>query len=258
MTTSTARMLVAQTAKKLGIELPRALQSELKAAADLQGRVLAFLPDRTRDDLTTAVLAELKAKRDPLESPAVQRAVLAFQISNAEISSAANHASEDIVRSALLDNSDDILATWSQALDPDADDLMTAAEQMGDVDLNEVGTIRAHPVAYGMAMDALERFEIAAQGAQQLAALRNVTVPSTALYFLDADDAPRLHDLRVQAARHGGSAPSPYLLACNGIRPTFISTVAQLIERNGALAAHQQGQREAEDAARKEFIRLHH
>ena len=68
----------------------------------------------------------------------------------------------------------------------------------------------------------------------------------TALFFLD--DPTELPALKYAASELGENRPSPWLVARRGLKPTFIASVAELMERSARLSAHYERLREDAEA----------
>lgn len=236
MSTPAGASIVLRCNDKLGTPLPSKLAAKLADATALLESSRALTSERTRAVLTDAVVAELRAGTDPLDSPAVARAALADQLGNAGIGAAVSIAHEREIASALTESADTILASWSKSLAPHGDNILTAAQELASDDLHDLAGIQRHPVAYSKAVDALRRFDAAITGAMQLATIAHVRRPDYVLFFL-ADPA-RLRDAKEHAQQRGDSRPSPWTVARLGITPTLIASLGELMERGTAYRQH--------------------
>ena len=243
---STVRMILTSSAKALGVPLPTTLTDALGEAAELLGRSRELSAERTTSALVEAVLNELRNGADPLDSSEVQRAALGHQVASAGVVGAVAALSDDMITTALVEATDEILSDWSASLSEHSENLTSAAAKLGTDDLHDLPGIQRAPVAYSLAVEALRRFDAAVQGAQQLAALSRVSVPDVTLYFLP--DPARLPELMQAAALRSESRPSPWILARHSVAPRLVSSLGELMERS----AMQREQRAAADVEREQ------
>lgn len=142
---NSVRMILTASAKTLNVPLPDKLTASITEAVALQGKARALTSERTRAALTDAVVAELNAGKDPCDSSAVARAALADQIGQAGIGGAVAGMTDRLITTALVDATDDILSSWATALVPHADNLVSAANQLGTDNLHELSSIQRAP-----------------------------------------------------------------------------------------------------------------
>lgn len=117
LATRTAAPLVAATSRRLGVDLPKPVTEAMEAAAKLRNRAQADWLGHANQGITEAVAEALWAGRDPLASKAVQRALLAMQLSQANVAEPLRNHADQHAANAIIEHADAIIDTWRPAVD---------------------------------------------------------------------------------------------------------------------------------------------
>jgi hypothetical protein len=116
LATRTAAPLIAATSRRLGVDLPKPVAEALEAATKLRDSAWEQrLGDTT--DVATAVAEAIWADRDPLASKAVHRALLATQLSHADVEAALRNHADQHTADAIIEHADAIIDTWRPAVE---------------------------------------------------------------------------------------------------------------------------------------------
>ncbi|MBB2772330.1 UNVERIFIED_ORG: hypothetical protein GGE11_003255 [Mycolicibacterium obuense] len=221
--------LVKQTARTLGTELP----SEISDAVTAAERLVTAAEGIPRADLTGAVLDALAEGRDYHADKALLRRLIDGVLVSQGIVPAARGRGEDGIEAALVECTDQILGSWSKAIEPHSAALTKAAEVLPDLDnveaVKKAGVEAMHHWAnaqYGVKM-----WRAAVQGFRQIAGTARITAPDARLVMTDADPP-------------GNLPADPWVLARNGIPLSLPSSISEYQQR-----VANQAQRRTEQAA---------
>lgn len=126
------------TAHRLGATMPKTITTEHQKLVALTERARE-LNRATRNDLPAVVLAALEAGADPTTDPAVQQAVTGRAID--EVGAGIDAAVTNRTHAFLAEHGPDILAAFGKPFDTAAATLTTAAQRLGDVNLDDTGAV---------------------------------------------------------------------------------------------------------------------
>ncbi|MBJ7341616.1 hypothetical protein [Mycolicibacterium sp.] len=225
----------------LGVPLPKDLAAELARIAEFIDNAEAI---PSGGALVGTVLDALAEGRDDYHrDPEVIRMLLHHTLVNNGIAETAHDRANGEIASALVQYSDDTMATWARALQPHADALVAAAQVL-PADLDDVrGITRKGTDAlqhWASAQDALPKWHAAVDGVKALRSAARMGDADALLLISDAD-LQTLSEVRVTAASEG-TQPNVWTLARHGIRPRLVTDLGEIMERS---AAHQQQRAEA-------------
>ncbi|MDJ0325522.1 hypothetical protein QMG61_17320 [Cryobacterium sp. PH31-AA6] len=139
MTISLAQIQgIISTTETIGAIVPAEITKAVKRAANVREAVYAMTSDR--NELSTAVLAAIDAKRDPAADPEVQRITTMQALSDGVQTQVSNLADADAL-SALQGNVDTLIESWQEPFDKAAQEIATAAKRLGNIKLEEAAAI---------------------------------------------------------------------------------------------------------------------
>lgn len=118
--------IVEKSADELGVALPARYFEHIEQARTLAESVSAIARVQA-DQLTTAALTALEAGRDHHTDKNVLRLLLDRTLSLSGIDQTARERADQAFRNMLTDCADDILESWSDALEPHSEHLSAAA-----------------------------------------------------------------------------------------------------------------------------------
>jgi hypothetical protein len=220
LATRTLAPLVANTSKRLGVDLPQPVLDAMATANTLRTARRSLFNDVP--DLTTAVASAVLANKDPLASKDVQRALLAQQLDAVNIESRLSNRADDFAAAAVLENAPAIIDSWRPIVE-NADEALREFRTLAPgADLFDIALGARLPARtltpWGRARESAALLEILAKGWRQLAKATSVHMPDGAqpLIFADlsleqlaqldrnakADDVVRL-DVSLQLADFG-------------------------------------------------------
>lgn len=211
---------VRQSGRTLGVELPAAIGEQLAAAEDLVAKADEVAGSRA--SLVDAALDAIAAGKDYRADKTVTAGLLDSVLADLNIRAVARERADRGTADALVEQADNILASWSDALTPWSVKLVEAAQALPDDDLDNMAAIKSAGVdAYthlGNAQHARKLWFAAVSGFLQIALAARIGVPDKRL-ILTAADA-------------GNIEPDPWLLARNAIPLEFVRSIGDFMERS--------------------------
>ncbi|NMN93899.1 hypothetical protein [Antrihabitans stalactiti] len=232
---SAARQIVTQAARQLELPIPPAVVDGF-AEADRLARECGALV-ATHDQLAGAVLAAIRAGRDPAVDKAVRIAQLGVQLGLQSFGERGRAEADALVAGVLIQHSDELLEQWRGDLEADGEALVHAATALPTTDLDDTRSVlRAGAdalAAWTAAVEAVARFDLATTGFATLAGLQRIDTSGhrhRVLRFaaVDLDTAEQIE------ADTGGRAPTAWNVACSGATPA-LPTVSEFRRRRSAL-----------------------
>jgi hypothetical protein len=127
-----------KAAEQLGVKIPETLDTERRKLADLAEKVRHYAVNA---DLPDAVLNSLAAGRDPATDPAVIEVVVRRSLS--EITDGLEWQLAIRVQTLADDHADELLSLFDEPFKRAATTIEQAADQLGDVSLDDTATVLA-------------------------------------------------------------------------------------------------------------------
>jgi hypothetical protein len=178
LSTRTLAPLIANTSKRLGVDLPKPVLEAIESANTIRSARRSIVQDVP--NLTAAVATAVLANKDPLASKDVQRALLVGQLDAANIEIRLGNHADDRAASAIIEHSEAIVDTWRPIVERANEALIEFRTIAPGVDMFDDHLATRLPAAsltpWGRARECAAHLEILAKGWQQLAQAAGVHI----------------------------------------------------------------------------------
>lgn len=227
---------IGRTLTELGTAPPAGYVDALTAADRFRDAVAKFAGTGTHDALVAAVFSALESGTDPLASKAVQRAALANQLDHLELGRLSQDHYRQLVGAAVLQYSNELLASWSAATEPDAQVLaeaaarepFTSAADPATMSPGELTAADDHRTWMRVA-ESVRRLDVAASGVQAILTAHSWSPrPGQSNLILAPMNSDQLAHVTELATTE---KPSSWAVARAGIVPALAGSLAGFAER---------------------------
>lgn len=221
---------IARAFDQLEIQLPKAYTTDVADAAKLRG--ISIGGQAAAGALNAAVIRCIRAGTDYHDDPEVKRLITEVTIGSVGFEHAAQQATQNVLAEAVSQHTDTLLAALHTATLEDADILARVGPDLSDIsDISQASAndlrARGQLAAWGEALGAVERFNIAETAAAAILAASGYPIP-TDLRPLALAEAT-IHDIDYCQQNKAGS--TTWTLVRNGAKPEVIDSMAALIKR---------------------------
>jgi uncharacterized small protein (DUF1192 family) len=237
-------------ATKLGVALPESYCAALDAAQRLNETAPAF--DAAVTELNCRAVDLLLKGHDPSADKEVQRLAVARVLSDAGLRQAASDRASALTAQAISTHADEIIDTWTSAVQTDCQVLADAAPKLSDIsdlrhaDINHLKNTGRLDV-WSSAMSAFSRVDQAATGQRAIFAALSVRSERQhqVLAYTDLDSAVSINSVTV-----GTAAPDCWTVAATGA-PLNLANVSEFRERIAIWNGEMERRRVEEEELRK-------
>lgn len=244
MSLATARAhhaTIVRSFDQLEVQLPAKYTEAVADVAKL--RAARIGGQATAAELNAAVIRCIRTDVSPHTDPEVQRLVIEATIGSNGIEFALEQATKDVLGEAMQRHTDTLLASLHAATTDDADIIARVGPDLADLDDIAKASasdlrVRGQLAAWGEALGAVERFNIAGAATSAVLAASGYPIPADlrplALAAASIDDIDFCRDKKTE------SASITWLLIRNGAKPTVIDSMTTLIKRVETVEQQQQ------------------